>query len=76
MRLRVLVVLVGAIPVGWAYLARSLNTGENIIRRYRGGFAVCDREFWGGEFWRGMASGCRGSTAVAWVAPRWPPSAP
>jgi signal transduction histidine kinase len=62
-RLRALVVLVLAIPVGWAYLAWSLNTGENIIRRYRlGGWAICDS-----DFWQGLASGCRGSIGVAWV---------
>ncbi len=63
MRLRVFVVLVLATPVGWAYLVWSLSTGENMIRRYRlGGSAVCDP-----EFLRGLASGCRGSTGVAWV---------
>jgi len=62
-RLRVFVVLVLATPVGWAYLVWSLSTGENMIRRYRlGGSAVCDP-----EFLRGLASGCRGSTGVAWV---------
>jgi signal transduction histidine kinase len=62
-RLRALVVLGLAIPVGWAYLAWSLNTGENIIRRYRlGGWAICDS-----DFWQGLASGCRGSIGVAWV---------
>jgi signal transduction histidine kinase len=62
-RLRVAVVFLVAIPVGWAYLVWSLNTGENIFRRYHlGGSAVCDP-----DFLRGLAWGCRGSTQVAWI---------
>ena len=61
-RLRVAVVFLVAIPVGWAYLVWSLNTGENIFRRYRGSSAVCDR-----EFWRGVTSACGGSTRLAWT---------
>jgi signal transduction histidine kinase len=62
-RLRVVAMFLVAIPVGWAYLAWSLNTGENIVRRYRrGDSAICDH-----DILRGVATGCRGSIAVAWV---------
>lgn len=61
-RLRVAVVFILAVPVGWAYLVWSLNTGENIFRRYRGSSGVCDR-----DFWRGVTSGCGGSTQLAWI---------
>ena len=65
MRLRVLVVLVLAIPVGWAYLAWSLITGEHIVRRYRlrDEFPVCGPR----DFWTSVATGCRGSTGLAWA---------
>jgi len=71
-RLRVMAVLMLAIPVGWAYLLWSLNTGENIVRRYRGGPPICGR---GGLLgpaagrgdWRNLASGCGSSTGVAWA---------
>ena len=71
-RLRVVAVLVVAIPVGWAYLLWSLNTGENIFRRYRGGPPSCARGGWlglaaGRGDWRSLASGCGSSTGVAWV---------
>jgi signal transduction histidine kinase len=62
-RLRVVVVLLVAVPVGWAYLVWSLNTGRNIVRRYSlGDSAICAR-----EFWPSVVSGCRGSIGVAWV---------
>jgi len=65
-------VLIVAIPVGWTYLVWSLNTGENIVRRYRGGSAICGRGDWlvlvsGRDDWRSLASGCGGSTGLAWV---------
>jgi signal transduction histidine kinase len=61
-RLRVAVVFILAIPVGCAYLVWSLNTGENIFRRYRGGSAICYS-----LDLRGLSAGCGGSTGTAWI---------
>ena len=62
-RLRVVVLLLLAVPVGWTYLDWSLNTGRNIVRRYTlGDPAICAH-----QFWPGVATGCRGSTAIAWL---------
>jgi signal transduction histidine kinase len=71
-RLRVVAVLIVAIPLGWAYLVWSLNTGENIFRRYHGGPPICGRGGWPGLAagrgdWRSLASGCGSSTGVAWI---------
>ncbi|HEY3714042.1 MAG TPA: ATP-binding protein [Jatrophihabitantaceae bacterium] len=82
-RLRIVLVFVLAVPVGWVYLIWSLQTGENIFRTYRNGNAIC-----GGSLWRSWGNGCGSSfstglawfelvlvglivLAVGWLAARW-----